>query len=65
MVEQREREDAVRTLNRMLAYIRDEALRLRILDVAILLEHAQAAVTTFVPERGRRLPVRHGTDVEH
>lgn len=43
--------DGVKVLYRMIAYVRDEALRLRIMDVAILLEHAEDAVVAFTPIR--------------
>ena len=33
----------------MISYIRAEALRLEVMDVALLLEHAEDAVTAFAP----------------
>ena len=42
-------DNSVKALHRMIAYIRDEAMRLRIADVAILLERAEDAVISFVP----------------
>ncbi len=45
-----ERDDeGVRVLHRMIAYVREEALRLRIPDVALLLDHAEDAVVAFAP----------------
>ena len=69
MTEQHEREDAVRTLGRMLAYTRLEAVRLNLLDVAVLLEHAEGVITTFapcvLPDHGRRMPTHDERNVEH
>lgn len=49
-VTERERDGAsIAVLHRMIAYIREEALRLRVMDVAVLLEHAEEAVTAFSP----------------
>ena len=42
-------DQGVRMLHRMIAYVRDEALRLHILDVALLLDHAEDAVVAFAP----------------
>lgn len=42
-------DEGVRMLHRMIAYVRDEALRLHILDVALLLDHAEDAVVAFAP----------------
>ena len=41
-----DREEAVRALRRMIVYVRDEAMRLRIADVALLLGYAEDAVVT-------------------
>lgn len=42
-------DEGVRVLHRMIAYVRDEALRLHIPDVALLLDHAEDAVVAFAP----------------
>jgi hypothetical protein len=42
-------DEGVRVLHRMIAYVRDEALRLHIPDVALLLDHAEDAVLAFAP----------------
>ena len=49
MAESGERVEGIKALYRMIAYIRDEAVRLRIMDVALLLEHAEEAVLAFAP----------------
>ena len=41
--------EGVKVLYRMITYVRDEAVRLRIMDVALLLEHAEDAVLAFAP----------------
>ena len=41
------REVSIQTLHRMIIYVREEAIRLRVMDVALLLEHAEDAVTAF------------------
>lgn len=41
--------EGVKVLHRMITYVRDEAVRLRIMDVAVLLEHAEDAVLAFAP----------------
>ena len=51
---------ALRALARMIAYAREEALRLRITDAAVLLEHADEAVATFAPATAADL---HGGDL--
>lgn len=42
-------EQGVKVLHRMLAYMRDEAVRLRVSEVAFLLEQAENAVVAFAP----------------
>ena len=42
-------EENLKALQRLIAYIRDEAARLRIVDVALLLERAEDAVTSLIP----------------
>ncbi|RYB05646.1 hypothetical protein [Lichenibacterium ramalinae] len=42
-------DEGVRVLHRMIAYVRDEAMRLHILDVALLLDHAEDAMLAFAP----------------
>ncbi len=42
-------DEGVKVLHRMIAYVREEALRLNIMDVVLLLEHAQDAVVAFAP----------------
>lgn len=49
MIERERDRDSIEVLRRMIAYIREEALRLRVMDVAMLLEHAEEAVTSFAP----------------
>jgi hypothetical protein len=52
----------------MIIYVREEALRLRLMEVALLLEHAEDAVMAFaVPALGpgRTLPVADANRVEH
>lgn len=41
--------EGVKVLHRMITYVRDEAVRLQIMDVAVLLEHAEDAVLAFAP----------------
>ncbi len=47
MTEGEHNDEAVKVLHRMIAYVRDEATRLHIADVAILLEHAEDALAAF------------------
>lgn len=42
-------DEGVKVLHRMIAYVREEALRLNIMDVVLLLEHAQDAIVAFAP----------------
>ena len=42
-------DENLKALRRLIAYIRDEAARLRIVDVALLLERAEDAVTSLIP----------------
>jgi len=42
-------DENLRALRRLIAYIRDEAARLRIVDVALLLERAEDAVSSLIP----------------
>lgn len=42
-------DEDVKVLHRMIIYIRDEAIRLRVADVAFLLEQAEDAVVAFAP----------------
>ena len=42
-------DEGVKVLHRMIAYVREEALRLNIMDVVMLLEHAQDAIVAFAP----------------
>ena len=44
-----DREGGIAMLHRMITYVREEALRLKVMDVAVLLEHAEDAVTAFAP----------------
>ena len=67
---ERERDGAsIEVLHRMVAYIREEALRLRVMDVALLLEHAEKAVTTFAPPaaevQARLSALQDANRVEH
>lgn len=43
------REASIEMLHRMITYLREEAVRLRVMDVAVLLEHAEEVVTVFAP----------------
>jgi hypothetical protein len=43
------REASIEALHRMITYLREEAVRLRVMDVAVLLEHAEDVVTVFAP----------------
>ncbi len=47
MTEYERREVSIEVLHRMIIYVREEALRLRVMDVALLLDHAEDAVTAF------------------
>ena len=47
MTERQNREGSIEMLHRMIIYVREEALRLRVMDVALLLEHAEDAMTAF------------------
>lgn len=49
MTEYERREASIEVLHRMIIYVREEALRLRVMDVALLLDHAEDAVTAFAP----------------
>lgn len=49
MTEDDHNDEGVKVLHRMIAYVREEALRLNIMDVVLLLEHAQDAVVAFAP----------------
>jgi len=42
-------DENLRALRRLIAYIRDEAARLRLVDVALLLERAEDAVSSLIP----------------
>ncbi len=42
-------DEDVKVLHRMIIYMRDEAIRLRVADVAFLLEQAEDAVVAFAP----------------
>ncbi len=46
-------DESIKALQRMIAYIREEALRLRIGDVAHLLERAEDAVAGSAPTGSR------------
>lgn len=68
MTEHRHRGSSIEALHRMIIYVREEALRLRLMEVALLLEHAEDAVMAFaVPALGpgRTLPVADASRVEH
>ena len=47
VTERENREGSIEMLHRMIIYVREEALRLRVMDVALLLEHAENAMTAF------------------
>lgn len=49
MTEDDHNDEGVKVLHRMIAYVREEALRLNIMDVVLLLEHAQDAIVAFAP----------------
>ena len=49
MNKREDHEQNVKALRRLIAYIRDEAARLRIADVVLLLERAEDAVSSYVP----------------
>lgn len=63
------REVGIEILHRMITYVREEALRLGVMDVAILLEHAEDAVTAFAPASltppGHASSILAATRVEH
>ena len=40
---------ALTALARLIAYARGEAVRLRVMDAALLLEHAEDAIAVFAP----------------
>ncbi len=67
--EDQQREASIETLQRMIIYVRGEALRLRVMDVVLLLEHAENAVTAFAPTalsgHGVPMPVTDDSRVEH
>ena len=68
MTEHEPHRDSVKMLHRMIAYIRDEAVRLRIMDVAVLLEHAEKAAAVFSPEplgSNTRSPRQDCSRVDH
>lgn len=68
VTEHRHRESSIETLHRMIIYVREEALRLRVMEVALLLEHAEDAVTAFDPPAlgtNRTSPAADATRVEH
>lgn len=49
VAETEHREVSIEALHRMITYVRQEAVRLRVMDVAVLLEHAEDVVTAFAP----------------
>jgi len=51
-------EENVRALRRLIAYIRGEAARLRIADVALLLERAENALCSVVPGSASEQDIR-------
>ena len=55
MIDEEHHDAAIEVLHRMIAYIRAEALRLDVMDVALLLEHAGDAVMSFAPVPSARL----------
>ena len=65
--EDQQREASIETLQRMIIYVREEALRLRVMDVALLLEHAEDVVTAFASAalNGLAPPVVDANRVEH
>ena len=67
--EDQHREANIETLQRMIVYVRGEALRLRVMDVVLLLEHAEDVVTAFAPAplsgHGVLMPVTDDSRVEH
>ena len=69
VTEHERREASIAMLHRMIVYVREEAHRLRVMDVALLLEHAEDAVTAFAPAAlNRHGPVASVLDtgrVEH
>lgn len=53
-------EVSAEVLHRMIRYVRAEARRLQVMDVALLLEHAEDAVAAFsapAPRRQGRAPI--------
>lgn len=56
MTEQERHAAAIAKLHRMIVYVREEAARLRVMDVALLLDRAEETMTTFAPTA----PNRHG-----
>ena len=68
MVDEEHHDVSIEVLHRMIAYIRAEALRLDVMDVALLLEHAEDAVMSFAPASSARLHgliIREASRVEH
>ena len=70
VTEDQHRQSSIETLHRMIIYVRAEALRLRVMDVVLLLEHAEDAVTAFAPaaalgSHGIPVPVVDANRVEH
>lgn len=69
VTEDESREVSIEMLHRMITYVRLEALRLRVMDVALLLEHAEDAVTAFAPASlsapGHGSSILDATRIEH
>ncbi len=67
MTECESREGSIEMLHRMIIYVREEALRLRVMDVALLLDHAEDAVTAFASAalNGLAPPALDANRVEH